>query len=149
MNHLEDRLRSELEFAVRDVTVPDGLPAAVSAGGRRRLRRRRALVTAPVTAVVAAALVVGGNALSGHRPAPAPPAASSAPEPTPPPTSSPTPSEEVPAGTVGDDAAVDEFLGQHTYDDAVALAELWNTDAYDAKVTAGRMMLSGETLPLW
>lgn len=139
----EDRLRRDLELAVRDVRVPAGLPAAVRAGGRRRLRRRRALVAAPVTAVVAAALAVVGVAVSGPRPTPVAPAATGDVEPAP----SPVPTAVDPV-SAGDDEAVTEFLTEHTYDDAVALADLWGSaDPYAAKVTAGRMMLAGQTVP--
>jgi len=36
----------------------------------------------------------------------------------------------------------------YTYDDAVALAELWGTDSVEAKARAGRAVLDGESLPV-
>jgi hypothetical protein len=135
----EDGLRRALESAVRDVGVPPGLTARVRAGGRRRLRRRRAVVLVPVTAVVAGALAVLGGALPGSRPDAVVPAASLDPRPEPAPTAAAVPA--------GEDEAVAEFLTEHTYDDAVALGELWQTDPWDAKVTAGRLLLAGGTVP--
>jgi len=136
----EERLRRELESAVREVTVPPGLTARARAGGRRRLRRRRVLVLAPVTAVVAGVLAVVGGALPGSRPEAVVPAATLDPRPDPAPTAVGVPPDEA--------EAVAEFLDEHTYDDAVALGELWRTDPWDAKVTAGRLLLAGGTVPL-
>lgn len=36
----------------------------------------------------------------------------------------------------------------YTYDDAVALSELWSTDVYETKATAGQKILDGEQLPI-
>ncbi len=49
----------------------------------------------------------------------------------------------------GSAAAVDAFFAAgHDYDDAVALAAVWNVDPFEAKVTAGQRILAGETLPV-
>ena len=41
------------------------------------------------------------------------------------------------------------FNAGYTYDDAVQLAQLWNSaDAYHAKITGGEKLLAGETLPI-
>ncbi|WP_188079073.1 hypothetical protein [Actinotalea subterranea] len=55
-----------------------------------------------------------------------------------------------PAPVVGpDQAQSDAFFGAgYTYDDAVALAELWDADPIETKATAGQMLLDGETLPV-
>jgi hypothetical protein len=49
-----------------------------------------------------------------------------------------------------DQDARDAFFGAgYTYDDAVALAKAWSSsDEFAAKVTAGRKLLAGETLPV-
>ncbi|MFS0700187.1 hypothetical protein AB6N24_09475 [Cellulomonas sp. 179-A 4D5 NHS] len=48
----------------------------------------------------------------------------------------------------GDDPR-DAFWGAgYTYEDAVALSELWSTDVYETKATAGQKILDGEQLPI-
>lgn len=49
----------------------------------------------------------------------------------------------------GGDPLWEAFTGAgYTYDDAVALAELWSTDSIDAKARAGQALLDGEDLPV-
>lgn len=49
----------------------------------------------------------------------------------------------------GEMDAVDSFFAAgYTYDDAVALGELWNLDSWEAKIAGGEKLLAGETLPV-
>ncbi len=64
------------------------------------------------------------------------------------PGSSPV-AEPAPVADDGSAAAVDAFFAAgHDYDDALALAAVWNVDPFEAKVTAGQRILAGETLPV-
>ena len=50
---------------------------------------------------------------------------------------------------VSDDAAYDAFwTAGYTYDDAVALADLWQVDVLATKAKAGHLLLDGDTLPI-
>ena len=40
------------------------------------------------------------------------------------------------------------FAAGYTMDDAVQLSELWNVEAYEAKITGGTQLLAGEELPI-
>lgn len=87
-----------------------------------------AATSATPTPVVAAAIAAKAAAVkAGH-------AAVSAPSPTPDPQ----------------DAALAAFFNAgYTYDDAVALAKIWNSpDPFQVKVTAGQDLLGGQHLPL-
>lgn len=145
----EERLRRELDQAVREVRAPDDLVAAARAGGRRRVSRRRALVAVPV--VVAA----GGAAWAGWVGGFPEPVTPAAPAPSLPPSESPVP-PEVPVPTTSDPeaaapademTAVDRFLDQYQYADAERLAALWKVDTWEAKVKGGQLLLSGAELP--
>jgi hypothetical protein len=49
----------------------------------------------------------------------------------------------------GEMDAVDTFFAAgYTYDDAVALGELWNLDSWEAKIAGGEKLLAGEPLPV-
>jgi hypothetical protein len=52
--------------------------------------------------------------------------------------------------SVAEGAQVDKFFAAgYTYDDAVQLAKIWgSTDPYQAKITAGKKLLAGQTLPV-
>jgi len=59
------------------------------------------------------------------------------------------PDPSAPAGSTADGAAVDAFFAAgYDYADAVTLAGLWGGDPYEAKVSAGRELLAGATLPV-
>ncbi|WP_432543379.1 hypothetical protein [Kineococcus sp. SYSU DK002] len=84
------------------------------------------------------AKVTGGEELAAGKTLPIAPG-SSAPAPA-------VPVSEVPAE---ESAAVDAFFAAgYTYDDAVALGAVWHVDPYEAKVTGGRELLTGGTLPV-
>ena len=134
----EDRLRRELDASVRDVRAGDDLLVRAREGGRRRVRRRRALVTLP-TAVVVAGGVVWAAGTRQAQPQPVTPASS--------PVESPT-SSSAPGEPLDELAAANVFLASYTYDDAVALGEIWNVDSWEAKVRGGQALEDGETLPI-
>ncbi|WP_380159233.1 hypothetical protein [Kineococcus sp. R86509] len=138
----EDRLRRELDASVRDVRAGDDLVVRTREGGRRRVRRRRALVTLPAAVVVA-----GGAVWAGRQAAPQPVTPASSPI-----TAAPTPlvvATAPPVLTMGEDAARDVFFGAgYTYDDAVELGGLWNTDDWQAKALGGQALQNGQALPI-
>ncbi|MGI4894010.1 MAG: hypothetical protein ACRYF3_02735 [Janthinobacterium lividum] len=48
-----------------------------------------------------------------------------------------------------DSGALDAFFAAgYDYDDAVSLGKTWNVDSFEAKQSAGRKLLAGETLPI-
>ncbi len=149
----EERLRRELDQAVREVRAPDDLVASARAGGRRRVSRRRALVAVPVVVAAGGAVWAGW---AGRTPEPVTPAAPSASPPPSPPPSEPPVSPEVPvpstpdpqaAAAAAEMTAVDRFLDEYRYADAERLAELWKVDTWEAKVKGGRLLLSGAEIP--
>jgi hypothetical protein len=133
----EDRLRLELDASVRDVRAGEDLFVSARAGGRRRVRRRRALLTLPAAvAVVGSAVWAGAGVGRQGQPQQVSPAAGS--------TMAPAPSAE----PLDEDEAVTVFLASYTYEDAVALGEVWNVDSWEAKVRGGQALEDGETLPI-
>jgi hypothetical protein len=48
----------------------------------------------------------------------------------------------------GDDPRDAFWDAGYTYEDAVALSELWSTDVYETKAQAGQKLLDGEELPI-
>ncbi|MBB2901169.1 hypothetical protein FHR75_001957 [Kineococcus radiotolerans] len=84
------------------------------------------------------AKVTGGEKLAAGETLPIEPG-SSAPAPT-------VPVSELPTE---ESTAVDAFFAAgYTYDDAVALGGIWHVSPWEAKVTGGRDLLAGETLPV-
>ncbi|WP_432514862.1 hypothetical protein [Kineococcus sp. SYSU DK001] len=84
------------------------------------------------------AKVTGGRALAAGQTLPIAPG-SSAPAPA-------VPASGLPAQ---ESEAVEAFFAAgYTYDDAVALGAVWHVDPWEAKVTGGRELLTGGTLPV-
>ncbi|MEZ0494027.1 hypothetical protein AB2L28_17460 [Kineococcus sp. TBRC 1896] len=147
----EERLRRELDVAVREVRAPGDLVAAVRAGGRRRLRRRRALLAVPAVVAVAGGAVWAAASDPAARPVPpaaSGPAGPQAPAPVAPAPAVPSPPEDPQVGEPADEAAAaDRFLEQYRFADAQRLASVWNVDTWEAKVEGGRRLLAGESIP--
>ncbi|WP_380171399.1 hypothetical protein ACFEMC_20665 [Kineococcus sp. DHX-1] len=145
----EERLRRELDQAVREVRAPDDLAASARAGGRRRVSRRRALVAVPVVVAAGGAAWAGwaGRTPQPVTPAAPPPSGSSSAPPVPPEVPVPTTPAPEAAAPADDTTAVDRFLDQYQYADAERLAALWKVDTWEAKVKGGQLLLSGAELP--
>lgn len=143
MTFSEDGLRDDLRSAAEHLHAPPHLLARARAGGRRRLRRRRALQIAPLLGVLTGLALwvphprTGDPGRTGATPTASPGAPGFPPR-------SPTGG----ATTEADQQAREAFSGAgYTYDDAVRLALLWNRGTDEAKVTGGRLLLAGRSLP--
>ena len=146
MTEHEDLLRETFENHATSAPDPEAVYAKVRELSRTYLRRRRA-VQATGTAVLGVGLIAGAvnlpSTLSGPSSRPGYSAGAAVVVPTP--LVIPTYSEsELEADWVA------YFDAGYGYDDAVALAALWNTDQNIGlvKAEAGRRLLNGESLPV-
>ena len=145
-------LRDALSRALREhaSAAPDAgeVHARITAGVARRHRRRQAAGLGGI-ALAVTGLVLGAEALAPTPQEPsAPPAAEPSPAdvaPTAPPQPAPSPDDVVSAPQLAREAF---SRAGYTYDDAVALAELWRSEVVAAKSVAGQQLLDGATLPL-